>query len=339
MALPTVVVIGSLNHDTTSIVPIFGTPGATIIATSCIEGVGGKGANQALATQRLSSRKRGSVEKKVNVKMIGAVGEDEWGEKLLSTLKVDGVDVSQIRRVTEPTGRAYIQVESKTGDSQVVLHPGANYDLHANEFDSLESVGGEAGAKPDLLILQLEIRKSVVEKILKIAARHEIPVLLNPAPANTILVHHWKAITHLVANEGEATVMAGKDTLKLPQFKRGWQEIVDELHQKGVKYVVITLAGNGVFYSVSGTTGGTLVDAKVVPVVDSTTAGDTFIGAYASKIAQSQTGQFDMKEAIDFALRAAAHVVQRFGTQATIPWASDLLDRRDSYPGQLYGAV
>ena len=328
--MPTVVVIGSLNHDTTFFVPAFGSPGASTISTSCIDDVGGKGANQALAAQRLSSKKHGLKEKKINVKMIGAVGEDEWGDKLFSTLERDGVDVSQLRRVQQPTGKASIQVEVNTGDSQVLLDPGANYSLDANDFNTLEDIGGKAGAKPDLLILQLEIKTSVVEKILEISARHEIAVLLNPAPADKILGCHWKAITHLVANEGEAAVMAGKDTTKLPAYKRGWQEIVDELHQKGVKYVVITLAANGVFYSISGTSGGTHVGAKNVPVVDSTTAGDTFIGAYASKFVQSRGKPFNMGGAIDFALRAAAHVVQRLGTQVTIPWGSDLLDRRGS---------
>ena len=98
MTMPTVVVIGSLNHDTTFFVPAFGSPGASTISTSCIDDVGGKGANQALAAQRLSSKKHGLKEKKINVKMIGAVGEDEWGDKLFSTLERDGVDVSQDRK-------------------------------------------------------------------------------------------------------------------------------------------------------------------------------------------------------------------------------------------------
>jgi ribokinase len=329
MELPLIAVIGSLNHDESIFVRDFRAQGigGTTRVKERKEGVGGKGANQAIAALRTSSRRK-DVDKKVNVKMIGAVGKDKWGEEVTNTLKRDGVDTSGVKESDGLfTGKAIIHVNDR-GDSHVSHESNANDNLFAEDFRTLESLGGGPSEKPALVVVQLEIPIAVVEAVLATAAEHGVSVLLNPAPPAIIINDYWKAVTHVVANLGDAQEMSGKSEKDLGPYKTGWQQIADELHWKGVKYVVITLGEVGVFYS-EGIGEGTHLEANKVTVVDSTTAGDAFIGAYAAKIVQ-MGDSIDMRLAVEYGMLAAAHVVENAGTLVTIPWGISLMDRRQS---------
>jgi ribokinase len=272
----------------------------------------------------------------IDVSMIGAVGKDAIGSDMKDALEDDGVDVSRVH-INEDymTGQADIMVEIQTGESRVCLTTGANHSLRAHDFHSLESISGREGVKPDLLILQLEIHRDVVEQILDTARREGVPVLLNPAPAINLLSPSWNSVTHLIANESEAAALSGRklETIQAQGYTSGWKAVADEFLGYGVKYVVITLGANGAIYADRIGEGVHLEAEKVQKVVDATTAGDTFVGAYAASIIRQNPNEVDMGEAVRRGLKAAAYVVQRAGTQATIPWAGQLLDRRQSVYG------
>jgi ribokinase len=331
-----ITVIGSLNYDRTKYVEKVFQPGESITILSSKDGFGGKGANQALAALRMSRTRRGSLGS-VNVSMIGAVGDDDVGQQMKDALQDDGVDVSGVKVLGDTkTGEATIYVERGTGESHVSLEPGANHLLQVQQFSTVENLTGEEGRRPDLLILQMEIPRDVVERILEIAGKEDIPVILNyaPVPLTNILLSSWKNVTHLIANEKEAARLCGRtsDEITRGGYREGWQEVADVILRYGVKYVIITLGPNGLFYS-ERIGDGKWVGADRVNVVDTTTAGDAFVGAYAAFIVQQGHESLSIGPAIGRALKAAAYVVQRAGTQDTIPWSDDLLDRRYSTDG------
>lgn len=328
----TITVVGSLNYDSTKYVDRLPRAGESVTALSSRSGSGGKGANQALAALRLSRQAQG-MDGDIDVSMIGAVGRDPVGQEMKDALEDDGVDVSRVRVNKDyMTGQADIMVEIQTGESRVCLTTGANHSLRPHDFQTLESISGRQGVKPDLLILQLEIHRDVVEQILMTAKRENIPVLLNPAPAINLLSPSWNAVTHLIANETEAAALSGRrlEAIQAQGYTSGWKSVADEFLGYGVKYVVITLGANGAIYADRIGEGKHVEAEKVRKVVDATTAGDTFVGAYAASIVRQGPNNLDMGEAVRRASKAAAYVVQRAGTQATIPWAGQLLDRRQS---------
>lgn len=270
--------------------------------------------------------------------MVGAVGADTYGEILLSNLSSHGVDVSG---VTAPanlkTGIAIIIVDEPTGQNRIVLSPEANHlgmapgDLSlATGIASragLSGAGAGAGARPDLLIMQLEVPLQTVLGALAAAKREGIAVLLNPAPAVRLPDEVYAGLAHLIVNETEASILSGLPVEKLDTAK-GCREVAGWFVDKGVASVVITLGGRGVFYmSGSGTDSSGLVAAeKVKEVVDTTAAGDTFVGQYALEVVSSKgQGEFAIGRAVRKANRAAARTVERKGAQDSIPWRDELV--------------
>jgi ribokinase len=311
MASNTITVIGSLNTDlvtTTSRVP---SGGETLTASSFATGLGGKGANQAVAAARLSPPS-------VSVRMIGAVGGDEFGPPLINGLKKDGIDISGVRVVeSKTTGVAVILVEENSGENRILLNPGANHAVLAEEFETVESFGAP---RPDLLVLQLEIPLQTVLKILETAKREGVNVLLNPAPAVALPDEAFAAITHLILNESEAAILSGRKVQEVEEMGTELGAITDHFHTMGVKSVVVTLGAKGAYYS-EGQGRGKHVEAdKVKKVVDTTAAGDTFVGAYAVKLVDGK----GMEESVRWACRAAGKTVEKEGAQSAIPWLKEV---------------
>ncbi|THZ76379.1 Ribokinase-like protein [Aureobasidium pullulans] len=174
--------------------------------------------------------------------------------------------------------------------------------------------------RPDLIIMQLEIPLNTVLQVMETAKTHNVPVLLNPAPAQKIPTKYHDGLAHLVMNETEALFLANFSESDLTTLS-GLSTIARKFQGYGVQHVIITLGGRGVFYldSISGEEG--LIQAGQVDVVDTTAAGDTFIGAYAMKIVK---GDFKIASAVQKANSAAAVTVQRRGAQQSIPWMDEL---------------
>ncbi|KAL0259099.1 putative ribokinase [Diplodia seriata] len=324
-----IAVVGSLNVDLVTRTPRVPVAGETLLAHGFDTGHGGKGANQAVACARLSrtaaqaAAGSSSSRTDVEVRMIGAVGDDAFGSEFLDALRKDGLDVGRVRVVPgEKTGVAVIIIEEATGQNRIMASLGANNKVEAKPL--LE-------ADTTLAVFQLEIPMETVLVNARDAKERGIDVLINPAPAVPLPDELYKGLGHLIVNESEAALLTGKPVEEITPDS-DLTAVAADFVRKGVKNVIITLGGAGCFYQTAARQAdkqpGKLIPARKVKVVDTTAAGDTFVGAYAVAVArskaQSATGDFDVDSAIAFANRAAALTVQRNGAQAAIPWVDEV---------------
>lgn len=315
MALPRIVVLGSLNIDLVSYVPHHPLPGETLTASHFSTSPGGKGANQAVACGKLS-RSSTLADPSASVAMIGAVGADAYGTQLLDSLRSFGVDTSAVKAPEDAkTGMALIVVDEPSGQNRIILSPEANHTLLPEHFAQIP------GPKPDLLIMQLEIPFETVMQALKAAREANIPVLLNPAPAKELPAEAYKDLAHLVVNETEAAILSGCKESDLDDVE-GLKRVAGIFLQRGVRNIIITLGGRGVYYATDDGKSA-LVDALKANVVDTTAAGDTFVGSYALAVVNS-TSTFDIDTAIRASNKASAITVSRRGAQVSIPWKDEL---------------
>lgn len=379
---PLIRVIGSLNADMVSVTPRFPDPGETITSSSYFTSAGGKGANQAVACGRMSrpqpSTEGLNTQSDVLVEMVGAVGalDGHFSALLKPTLEKSGVDPSRVRVIENAyTGVAVIIVDSSAGgENRILFSPGANYD----GMQPIPEVLGTALAAPvpDVIVMQGEIPVQTVIGILREIAEYKSKsraagkrgiecgpdVMLNPAPAppGGLPEDVYAAVDHLILNETEAELM----TPPMDQLLRvvpdaegldGKEKVARYFHKLGVTYLLITLGSKGVWYSsmdggLTGPSDGVqrftneLPAAPVSQVLDTTAAGDTFVGAYAVKVArwreqrrvESKAGQdvtdaekphrFKefMDEAMRFAARASARAVERQGAMDSIPFENEV---------------
>lgn len=315
--LPTITILGSLNMDLVSYVPHHPLAGETLTATSFAISPGGKGANQAVACSKLSRSSPGrGGEATAQVRMVGLVGADTYGAALRTNLARHGVDVTGVSEAEgEKTGVAVIIVEEATGENRIVVSAEANGHVTGREEGLLMP-------RPDLLIMQLEVPLAAVEAAAAAARAASVPVLLNPAPALPLPEALLRAVDHLVVNETEAAAVSGAEARELDS-PDGCARVAATLLRAGPRYVVITLGARGVYFASSAAAG--LVPAEKATVVDTTAAGDTFVGQYALEVVSSPPGkEFDIDSAVRKANRAAARTVERKGAQDSIPWRDEL---------------
>ncbi|KAF2269572.1 ribokinase-like protein [Lojkania enalia] len=313
-------VVGSLNVDLvtrTSRVPV---GGETLTSESFDIGYGGKGANQAVACARLSrTQKQASngESSDVEVRMVGAVGDDQFGQPFLESLRKDGLKTDRIDVLKgKTTGVAVIIVESQTGQNRIMFCPGANYDVPVTDLIDDDS---------SVALFQLELPMEVVLYNMKVARDKGVEVIINPAPATPLPEEAYKDLNHLIVNETEAAILSGIEN------PTNWDEVASIFVKRGVKNIIITLGGDGVYYQTdklhSQSKPGKLVPAREVKVVDTTAAGDTFLGAYTVAVAHwkaNPQGEFDLDSTIAYANRAASLTVQRKGAQSSIPWVDEV---------------
>ena len=311
---PVISVLGSLNIDLVSYVPHHPLPGETITSNQFNVFPGGKGANQAVACAKLS-RTSDFKDSSVDVAMIGAIGADAYGTTLLDSLKSYDVGTeSIIVNKDGQSGIAMIIVDEPTGQNRIILSPGANNSLKPSQFERIP------GPTPALLIMQLEIPLETVIQAFEAAKAMGTPVLLNPAPAQTLPEEIYQGLAHLILNETEAALLSNRDESEFESAAVVEQAATDFL-AKGVRNIVITLGGRGAYYA-NDTGAKGLIPAQKVNVVDTTAAGDTFIGSYAVEVALSET--FDIEKAVRSGIRASSYTVARRGAQVSIPWKNEL---------------
>jgi ribokinase len=295
-----VVVIGSLNMDLVTRAPRLPKGGETLIGESFATVSGGKGANQAVAAARLGAQ----------VSMIGCVGNDAYGEALRGALLAEQIDCQAVSTVDGSSGVALIVVDDNSQNT-IVIVPGANGALSAEAIDRFDSVIQAA----DVLICQLEVPDASVGHALKRGRELGKTVILNPAPVSHPLPSDWYAsIDYLIPNESEASALSGLsvDSLETAQVAATC------LIAMGVGKVIITLGAQGSLFA-----DGQRFEhfpAPVVKAVDTTAAGDTFVGGFAAALAAGQ----DEVQAIRFGQVAAALSVTRAGAQPSIPALSDV---------------
>ncbi|MCA8000358.1 ribokinase [Burkholderia metallica] len=292
---PRVAVVGSVNIDLVTRAPRLPVPGETLLGTDFQTVHGGKGANQAVAAARLGA----------SVAMIGCVGDDAFGARLHAALAAEGIDLTHLDRIGgAATGVATITVD-EGGANSIVVVPGANARLDADRIDAAR----EAIAGATMLVCQLEVPVTTVARAIACASAHHTPVLLNPAPAQPLFDALLARVDYLVVNETEAESLTGIAVGDDASAVRA----AEALRAKGVGNVLVTLGARGVCWR--GGAGNGRLRAMPVVAVDTTAAGDTFVGGFAA----ARAGGASMNDAIDFGQRAAAICVMRYGAQTSIP--------------------
>ncbi|KRL63818.1 ribokinase [Lactobacillus psittaci] len=292
-----IVVVGSSNVDTTLHVKDFPKPGETINALDITSAGGGKGANQAIAAAKGGS----------DTNFINRVGEDSDGRFILSQLKSYGVDTTYVQTTSgKNTGHAYINL-NEAGQNNIIIDHGANYELSIEDIDAAEDLISES----DAVITQFETPLDVAIEAFKLAKKHAVVTILNPAPAIENIPNELLKLTDLITpNETEAGVITGIEISDETSLK----EASDKLHGLGIENVVITNGAKGSYLSTKKVE--KMVPAFKVEAVDTTGAGDTFLGFLASQL---ETDFSNIEEAAIFASRASSIAVSRLGAQPSIP--------------------
>ncbi|MFG2644227.1 ribokinase [Streptomyces sp. NPDC048370] len=306
--MTSIVVLGSTNMDLVAFVPRAPARGETVTGREFRTIPGGKGANQAVAAARAGA----------DVSMIGAVGTDEFGARLRAALDSSGVDTDLLRAAEGPSGTAHIVVDDEGGNAIVVV-PGAN-----GTVTTLDHGDEALIATADALLLQLELPLSAVTEGAVTARRLGVRTVLTPAPAQQLPPELLAATDLLVPNEHEAAALTG----------------IADPHAAAtallahVPEVVVTLGASGSLYAARGREPFT-VAAPRVRAVDTTAAGDTFVGALAVALGEGRP----VREAMAWASTAAALSVQRAGASSSMPYRSEIDEAHDSLTGREVDAV
>ena len=287
-----VFVVGSINQDFVLAVERRPEPGETVTDAELSLLPGGKGANAAVAAARLGA----------GVAMLGRVGEDAFGAGLVKNLRENGVDAEHVEASPDaPTGSAFITV-TPDGENAIVVSPGANRSFGPDEVDRAAGALREAG----VLVAQLEVPVEAVGRAASIVTDGGGRFLLNLAPAREVPEGLLRLCDPLVVNEHEARFLLGGGT-------RDPEELARKLLDLGPRSAVVTLGASGAVLAAGGTTHG--FPAPEVEVVDTTGAGDAFVGALAARLA----GGASLEEAAPYAVLAGAVAVTREGAQGALP--------------------
>jgi len=289
---PRIAVIGSNMVDLVTYVKRMPVRGETVEAPSFEMGHGGKGANQAVAAAKLGA----------SVVMITAVGDDMFADATVRNLDELGVDTRYVKRVRgKSSGVAPIMVEP-SGENWILIVKGANSDLSP---DDVERASADLKAC-DLILLQLEIPLETVYAAIAFGKRHGVKTILNPAPATPKLdLEHVRDVSFFVPNETELAILTGKPVSTEEEISKAAISLIE----KGVETVIVTLGSRGALLT-TGAGVRRIAPVRVDPV-DTTGAGDAFVGSFARYFA----GGLDLEPALGLAARYAADSVTRRGTQ------------------------
>lgn len=291
-----IAVLGSINVDTTYHMDRFPEPGETLQANDKSSAPGGKGANQSVACARSGAK----------TYHIGMVGADQEGQFMRESMQEDGIDTRFVGiDKMHGTGTAMITLDAN-GQNDIMVYGGANQSMTTDVLKGTDELFKDI----DFIITQFETPQKVSAEAFKRAKANGVTSILNPAPAKEIDPELLKYTDVIAPNETESALLTGI-------------EITDEdsmiktakyFKNKGVDNLLITLGSKGVFYSTPNDHG--LVPAFKVKPVDTTAAGDTFIGALASQL---KTDLSNIADALVYAQRASSLTVQKMGAAPSIP--------------------
>jgi len=289
-----ITVIGSLNYDIIFKQKRLAQKGETYTADSVSTAGGGKGANQAVQCAKLG----------VATYMIGAVGQDNFGDYLVDELRKYGVHTEYVARSTESTGLGVVNC-MEDGTVMATISTGANYTLTTAEIDKVE----ELIASSKIMILQMEIPIDILEYVIEMGRKHECFIILNAAPAKDIDHTILSMVNCLIVNESEASFYCGVEINDLNSA----QEHCEELFAKIKDVLIITLGENGSLVYDGNVQN--FVAANKAHVVETTGAGDSYIGAFASKLLEG----CNYIEAAKFGATVSAITVSGIGAQPSMP--------------------
>ncbi|HGZ9324729.1 TPA: ribokinase [Staphylococcus aureus] len=292
-----VVILGSTNVDQFLTVERYAQPGETLHVEEAQKAFGGgKGANQAIATARMQA----------DTTFITKIGTDGVADFILEDFKVAHIDTSYIIKTAEAkTGQAFITVNAE-GQNTIYVYGGANMTMTPEDVINAK----DAIINADFVVAQLEVPIPAIISAFEIAKAHGVTTVLNPAPAKALPNELLSLIDIIVPNETEAELLSG---IKVTN-EQSTKDNANYFLSIGIKTVLITLGKQGTYFATKNQSQH--IEAYKVNAIDTTAAGDTFIGAFVSRLNKSQD---NLADAIDFGNKASSLTVQKHGAQASIP--------------------
>ena len=289
-------------------VPRLPRAGETVLGGNFRQVAGGKGANQAVAAVRVGGM----------VAMVGCVGDDQLGRDAIEALRGDGVEVSQIHRLSEAASGVALIVVDADGQNSIAVAPGANG--HLTPAMVRQAAPLLVAAK--VVLVQLEVPLDTVVETAIIASDHGARVVLDPAPAQPLPDVLWKRLAVITPNVSEAAALTGHAI----HDQADAQVAAAVLLERGVDSAIVTLGADGVLVATRQTQ--TVIAGLEVEAVDTTAAGDTFAGALATRLAEGA----DLVDASRFANAAAAVAVTRMGAEPSVPTRDEVVRMLASVP-------
>jgi ribokinase len=307
--LADILVIGSLNMDLVVKTTRLPKPGETIQGEGLRRIPGGKGANQAVAAAKLGK----------DVHMVGRVGEDSFGQSLISGLSQHGVDTKNVIVDPDaPTGTAVILVD-ELGENCIVISSGSNGKVTKGDINNI----ADEIKRARVILLQFEIPIEAVEQAINIAHENGVYIILNPAPANEISQEIIGKVDLLVPNETEASLLTGIEVTD----KETAAQAGGRLLAQGVKTVIITLGKEGA--KMVTDEGVTHIAAHDVEAIDTTAAGDAFVGGLATALVDN----LPLPEAVKYGCSTGTLATTKLGAQTSLPDKEEV----DAFYQRVYG--
>jgi ribokinase len=298
MGTKPIVVVGSVNLDLVLSCQQLPLPGQTVRGNNFQMFEGGKGANQAVAVARLG----------YPVAMVAKVGDDEFGTRLRVALKRAGVSIEHVSTARGVSSGVAMITADRRGQNTIVVVPGANGRLLPADLDQATALLRSAG----MILTQLEIPIGTVEYLSRLAKKFQVPLMLDPAPAQPLPPKIFRSIAFLTPNETEAGSLCGRDGMVIDCSNA--KDIAEQLLSKGPRNVILKMGKQGSYFS-GQDAAGDFVHAFKVRAVDSTAAGDAFNGGLAVALLRGR----DFTEAGRFASAVAALSVKQKGAQPSMP--------------------
>lgn len=298
-----ILVVGSINQDITLQMKNLPLPGETLIAKDLKTSLGGKGANQAVAAGRMGA----------DVSFLGAIGTDKGSDSIIDILVNDNINTKGIARLDVNTGSAYIFIDD-TAENSIIVYPGANFEFTKQHLIDNVDLFEEC----DYCLLQLEVPMDIIRETIKLCKEYGVKVILNPAPYNDDVDDEiLKNIDYYIPNELEFLDTIKEDT--------GVEHDLDWIEEKGKDFalaydltLVITLGGRGAMLFEDNQ--ATLIPVQKTTPVDTTAAGDSFIGGF---LAALSTGQ-ELKDSLVYGSKVAAITISRYGAISAIPHQEEI---------------
>ena len=277
MSAPVIAVVGSAMMDLTAYADKLPAPGETLVGNEFTTGFGGKGANQAVAASRFGAK----------VYFVGKLGQDGFGDEIVQNFKSHEISIEYIERSITPTGVAHIWVDG-SGENRIIIIPGANHEINP------EMAAKAISEIPDLQVVigQCEIKQEVTLAAFKAAKERGVTTILNPAPFEKLSKELLKVTDWIIPNESEFAQLE-------EQLEQVTADIILTLGEKGARHLNSEIQ----------------IDALKVDPVDTTGAGDAFVGTFATAIAKGE----EIKGAIRLGCIAAGLSVTKKGAQSSYP--------------------
>ncbi|MFX1500229.1 MAG: ribokinase [Promethearchaeota archaeon] len=306
-----VLIIGSSNMDLNIYLKHFPNPGETVTGGIFKKFLGGKGANQAVASVRSGSK----------TIFIGKIGTDLFGDQMVSTLANEGINTDHlIRDSKDPSGVAFILID-ENGENMISVAPGANVNLKPEEVRSKTQLIKNANS----VVVQMEIPIKTIQEVFNVASEGNCIKILNPAPLKHLPVEILRNVDIVIPNEGELSRLHNQLGFK-NRLNEGKQKIVQisrDIADLGVEFIITTLGNKGSIIFEKKTNKFFEIAAPTVHTVDTVGAGDCFIGVLASFLNKGET----ILNAVKFATVAASIAVTRKGAQESMPYLSEILNK------------